>query len=131
MWDYGISLTPHAETRMNQRAISRAEIAFVLAYGSRYHSGGVLHRFLRRCDIPPQERRQWEYLAGMVVVLDSLGETVITTYKNRKPGALRAIRSKDKRDFSRKANPTYLYDVYPELCQPMSNDAPPDMGWAN
>lgn len=115
MWGNNFSLTPHAIERMNQRAISMAEIAFVLEYGFVCHSGGVLHRFLRRCDIPDRERRQWEYLSGMVIVLDNIGETVITAYKNRKPGALRAIRSKHKRDYSRKSNQSYFYDVYLEV----------------
>ena len=129
MWENNFSLTPHAIERMNQRAISMAEIAFVLEYGSAWHSGGVLHRFLRRCDIPNRERRQWEYLAGMAIVLDKLGETIITIYKNRKPGALRAIRSKHKRDYSRKSNRSYFYDVYLEAigvadsCSSLTNKA--------
>jgi hypothetical protein len=88
--------TMHAQVRQSQRNVSPADVAFILAYGRRIRSGGALHVFLGRKDIPGDEVREVGHLEGTVLVMDdSHPEPVlITVYRNRR--ALKSIRCKQK-----------------------------------
>src|ERR1051325_1109261 len=88
--------TYHAQMRQAQRNLSADDVTFILIHGRCIRSGGVLHIFLGRKDIPSDEARDVEHLEGTVLVMDdSYHEPVlITVYRNRR--ALKSIRSKEK-----------------------------------
>jgi hypothetical protein len=90
--------TTHATTRQAQRNLSRDDVAFIVAYGRRVRSGGALHIFLGRRDLPHSRDliRRYEHLEGTVLVVDdaSFAPVLITAYRNRR--ALKAIRCKAK-----------------------------------
>ncbi len=76
----------HAITRMAQRRLSVPEVEYVVDHGRRYYSGGILHCFLGRRDIPRNDCRNDRFakLEGATVLLDPVSaETVITVYRNR------------------------------------------------
>lgn len=86
----------HAILRQAQRNLSSSDITFILENGRRIRSGGVLHVFLGRKDIPFDESRKVERLEGTVLVMDDTHPepVLITVYRNRR--ALKSIRSKQK-----------------------------------
>jgi|HigsolmetaAR201D_1030396.scaffolds.fasta_scaffold42774_2 hypothetical protein len=86
----------HAILRQAQRNLSSSDITFILENGRRIRSGGVLHVFLGRKDIPYNESRNLERLEGTVLVMDDsyTDPVLITVYRNRR--ALKSIRSKQK-----------------------------------
>lgn len=88
--------TYHAQVRQAQRNVSAADVDFILEYGRRIYSGGVLHVFLGRKDIPGDVVRAVGHLEGTVLVMDDTYDepVLITVYRNRK--ALKTIRSKQK-----------------------------------
>ncbi len=88
--------TYHAQVRQAQRNVSAADVDFILEYGRRIYSGGVLHIFLGRKDIPGDVVRNVGHLEGTVLVMDDTYDepVLITVYRNRK--ALKTIRSKQK-----------------------------------
>ena len=88
--------TVHAQLRQSQRNVSGEDVDFVMTYGRRIRSGGALHIFLGRKDIPRDEARIVSHLEGTVLVMDdSTAEPVlITVYRNRR--ALKSIRCKRK-----------------------------------
>jgi hypothetical protein len=91
--------TRHGTLRMAQRHLSPDEVQYVISHGVKYWSAGVLHRYLRKKDIPESDRRYSKYsrLEGTAVLLDShSGEVIITVYRNRGKDALKAIRRKSK-----------------------------------
>ena len=91
--------TAHAVLRMAQRHVSSDEVQYVMLHGTKYHSAGVLHCYLRRKDIPECDLRfsQFSRLEGTTILLDpDSGKTVITVYRNRSKNALKAIRRKAK-----------------------------------
>jgi len=76
------------------------EVEYVVDHGRRYHSGGVLHCFLGRRDIPSGDCRNDKFarLEGATVLLDPITtETVITVYRNR--SAPKKISRKAKYNF--------------------------------
>lgn len=94
-------LTHHAEMRMSQRGISDSDVEYVLSHGTRIWSGGVLHVYLRRKDIPPDDFPVWNRREGIQVRLDSSGAVIVTVFRNRGKRALVAIRKKSKRSRKR------------------------------
>ncbi len=90
--------TYHALSRRAQRNLSDADIDFVLNYGRRVRSAGVLHIFLGRRDFPRQRDlvRRFGHLEGTTLVVnDQEGQPVlVTAYRNRR--ALKQIRAKTK-----------------------------------
>jgi hypothetical protein len=95
-------MTAHAGQRLGQRGISEEELQLVLTYGTKVHNAGALFVFMRRRDIPRTlSPHSQDHLEGLTIVLDPLGEEVITAYRNRR--ALREIKRKSKRFFPRQA----------------------------
>jgi hypothetical protein len=93
-------MTAHAQQRAGQRRIPEENLHLVLKYGTRVHKAGALFVFMRKRDIPPVlSIRSQDRLEGLTVVMDPLGEEVITAYRNRK--ALRDIKRKSKRYYGR------------------------------
>ena len=84
--------------RMSQRGISTADVEYVLVHGTRIRSGGVLHVYLRRKDIPAPEQARWSQREGLQVRMDKEGVVVITVFQNRSKNALGDIRRKAKWD---------------------------------
>ena len=88
---------------MAQRNLSERDVEYVLKHGCRHYTGGVEFRFLRKRDIPAQDRSSFARLEGTAVVVGSQSEAdVITVWRNRKHG-LRRIRHKAKEHFWRKS----------------------------
>lgn len=84
---------------MAQRNLSERDVEYVLTYGCREFRGGVEFRYLRKRDIPSQDRTEFARLEGTAIVVGTVGETdVITVWRNRKHG-LRHIRRKCKEHF--------------------------------
>jgi hypothetical protein len=96
--DYAmLHFTGHSRKRMSQRGLSLNDVEYVVRNGTRYRKAGVIHCFLRRKDIPADDRRDdsLRRLEGTTVLLDARhGQEVITTYRNR--NALSKIRAKPK-----------------------------------
>jgi hypothetical protein len=87
----------HAFKRMAQRGIHREDIEYVYEHGHRVYSGGVLHLFLRKKDIPKVDRGKSNArkLEGTTVLLSSdENAEVITAYRNKQ--ALPQLRRKQK-----------------------------------
>jgi len=96
--------TEHAILRMAQRHLSSDDVEYVMLYGYKYRSAGILHCYLRSKDIPERDRRfsQYSRLEGTVVLLDSYhGVEVVTVYRNRSKDTLKAIRRKAKYNLRR------------------------------
>ncbi|MBX3053589.1 MAG: DUF4258 domain-containing protein [Caldilineaceae bacterium] len=94
MWQETVELSNHAVTRMAQRNLSTEDVEYVLQFGCRVRSGGVLHCFLRYNDIPKTDRKRVRRLEGTTVLLDRCGQNIITVYRNRR--GLKGIRQKVK-----------------------------------
>jgi hypothetical protein len=88
--------TSHALMRQAQRNLSADDVTFILIHGRCIRSGGALHVFLGRKDIPHDAARMVSHLEGTVLVMDDsyIEPVLITVYRNRK--ALKVIRSKTK-----------------------------------
>src|SRR5258705_1946590 len=103
----------HAVVRQAQRNLSQQDIDFVIAYGQQLYSGGALHVFLRRRDIPNDKSiyRQFARLEGTTLVIAQENERLllITAYRNRH--GLKAIRIKAKYD-NRAHSKTALHYAY-------------------
>jgi hypothetical protein len=88
MADY-LLLSNHSRRRMAQRDISQHDIDYVIAHGEwrikKPWRGGnertevVLSRRL----LPHEELDEYGHLAGIVLVLDTHGKWLITTYRQR------------------------------------------------
>lgn len=82
---------------MAQRGIRTEDIEYVYEHGHRVYSGGVLHLFLRKKDIPQPDRRKSNArkLEGTTILLSSEEKAeVITVYRNKQ--ALPQLRRKLK-----------------------------------
>lgn len=95
-----IAISNHARLRQAQRNLKDDEVAFIMRHGRRIRSGGVLHIFLGRRDIPTDRAtfQKYHHLEGATLVINDAGKTpvLITVYRNRR--ALRDIRRKQKYD---------------------------------
>lgn len=93
-----IAVTRHAHARQAQRSLTDDEVAFIFDYGRYVRSGGALHVFLGRRDIPAERTicRQYQHLEGAILVVNDRGDTpvLITVYRNRR--GLKDIRRKAK-----------------------------------
>jgi phosphatidate phosphatase APP1 len=89
----------HAQVRQAQRNLSFEDIAFIYAHGRRIYTGGALHIFLGRRDMPAGRSlyRRYERLEGTVLVVgfEHAQPVLVTAYRNRQ--ALKTIRRKLKR----------------------------------
>ena len=91
------TFTDHSRRRAAQRNLSVVEIEYVLTYGQYFRRAGAEFYYLRRRDI-----REWELssdfsrLAGTAIILAKDGQTLITTWRNRRSG-LKNIRRKRER----------------------------------
>ena len=90
-----IARTLHSQTRMAQRGISPADIAFVRDYGRLTHKTGVQFYFLGRRDIPDAMRRAFGHLEGTTLIVAADGRVMVTCYRDRT--AIAEIKRKDKR----------------------------------
>ena len=88
--------TQHSEQRQAERGIADAQLDYVMEHGTRLWRAGALHVFLRKRDIPSQDRRMYGKLEGIVVLLDPKGGTIITTYRGSRRTGLKSIRCKPK-----------------------------------
>ena len=82
---------------MAQRGIRREDVEYVYEHGHRVYSGGVLHLFLRKKDIPEIDRRKSNVRKreGTTILLSSEKKPeVITAYRNKQ--ALPQLRRKQK-----------------------------------
>lgn len=97
-----IAISNHARLRQAQRNLKDDEVAFIMRHGRRIRSGGVLHIFLGRRNIPADREtfQKYHHLEGATLVISDASETpvLITVYRNRR--ALRDIRRKQKYDRS-------------------------------
>ena len=95
-----LRLSAHAAIRQAQRNLSPQDIDFVIEYGQQFNSGGALHIFLRRRDIPNDTPiyQQFAHLEGTILVIarENKRLVLITAYRNRH--GLKAIRAKAKYD---------------------------------
>jgi hypothetical protein len=88
------TFTDHSRRRSAQRNLSVVDIEYVLTYGQYFCRAGAEFYYLRRRDI-----REWELdrdlsrLAGTAIILGKDGQTLITTWRNRRSG-LKNIRRK-------------------------------------
>jgi hypothetical protein len=102
-----IRSSAHARVRQAQRNLSAQDIDFVATHGWPVHSGGALHVFLRRRDIPSDKSiyRRFARLEGTTLVIRQEGEVavLITAYRNR--NGLKAIRTKAKHNNSFRFRP--------------------------
>lgn len=89
-----INFTQHAQLRTAQWNLRPEEIEYVIAHGQHYHQAGVLIYYLRRRDIPSQDRQinRWMRLDGTAVVLSKDGQRVITVWRNQRNGLPRIKR---------------------------------------
>lgn len=90
-----LKLSNHANKRAAQRCLWLEDLNYVEEYGQEIHKAGVVFYFLRACDLPHTDRTMpgLNRLAGTAVVVGKDGETVITTWRNRRNG-LRRIKRK-------------------------------------
>ncbi len=89
-------LTHHANSRMQQRGISRADLDWAIGIGTVYQKQGMDMVVIRDKDIPswvPAETRK--HIKGLVVYISD--GVVVTTFKAGKR-AHRNLRKKDKVD---------------------------------
>ena len=88
-------MNTHARKRAAQRNISVDEIAYIKAFGHRYHRAGAIFYYLRHKDIPKYDRKNDELmrLAGTALVLTKDGREVLTVWHNPQTG-LKYIRKK-------------------------------------
>lgn len=92
-----VRFSEHATTRMAQRRLTTDDVLYVIQHGQVIYNGGACHVFLRRRDIPVEDRRiaNRARLEGTTVLLDSQTvQTVVTVYRNR--AALKDISRKVK-----------------------------------
>jgi hypothetical protein len=91
------SFTEHSRMRSAQRNLSVGEIECVLIYGQPFHRAGAEFYYLRRRDIIEGELASDLYrLDGTAILLAKDGQTIITTWRNRRSG-LKHIRRKRER----------------------------------
>lgn len=83
---------------MAQRGLSEDDVDYVMKHGQRVRNAGACAYFLGKRDIPKEDLRKDKYsrLEGTMVLVDSLGEQIITAYRNKK--ALREFRRRTKYD---------------------------------
>lgn len=93
--------TRHVQTRMAQRGISAADLAFVREHGRVEYRTGVQFVFLGKKDIPAPLRRTAGHLEGTVLIVAADGRVVVTCYRDR--GAIAEIKRKAKRAARRAA----------------------------
>lgn len=87
--------TQHSQTRMAQRGITEADLAFVREHGRLTYKTGVRFYFLGRRDIPVALQRTYGHLEGTTVIVAADGRVMVTCYRDR--GAIAEIKRKDKR----------------------------------
>lgn len=75
-----IHLTTHIVGRMSQRSIPCEHIAYALLHGKRKVSGDCAMIFLRKRDILPEDKRDMQDAAGLVVIFDESTEALVTAY---------------------------------------------------
>lgn len=77
------TLTQHARTRMQQRGIRKADVAWVLRYGRRIHAKGADFYVVGHKDVARWASLglQLSHLAGIQVLTSEAG-TVITAYRS-------------------------------------------------
>jgi hypothetical protein len=92
-----LNFSQHAQERAAEWNLRPEEIEYTIAHGQRFHQAGVLIYYLRRCDIPGQDRQnnRWMRLAGSAVILSKDGQRVITVWRNQRNG-LQRIKRKPK-----------------------------------
>jgi hypothetical protein len=89
-----LSFTDHSRRRAAQRNLSIVDIENVLTYGQYFRRAGAEFYYLRRRDILEWElANELSRLAGTAIILAKDGQTLITTWRNRRSG-LKNIRRK-------------------------------------
>ena len=78
-------MTPHAELRAQQRAISREAISFTIQHGKRSRHRGAIFYYLGKRFTPKEFQkdarvRRWE---GTTIIVSNDESTIITVYRNR------------------------------------------------
>jgi hypothetical protein len=89
--------TKHAMRRSAQRNVPEEAMEYIIRYGERFQKAGATIYYLRSRDIPEWDRAvdRWAKLAGTALVLTQEGDTILTTWRNRKNGLKRIKRKPD------------------------------------
>jgi hypothetical protein len=92
-----LSFTDHARRRAAQRSLSVVDIDYVLTYGQYFRRAGAEFYYLRRRDILEWElASELSRLAGTAIILSKDGQTLITTWRNRRTGLKNIRRKRDR-----------------------------------
>lgn len=92
-WVERFALSEHAQYRASQRGLQLADVYFVLRHGKQYRAANAVIYYLRRIDIPADQRKSQERLEGTAIITASKQANVITVWRNRQKG-MRNIRRK-------------------------------------
>lgn len=82
----------HAQIRMTQWNLTKADVLYVIQNGQKFHRHGILFFFLGKKDFPKNDARELARLEGTTVLLNPGSRIVITAYRNRQ--ALHKIKGK-------------------------------------
>lgn len=100
-----IEHTLHSAIRSAQRGLTDEEIEYVYQFASRYHHCGALVYYLRWDDLPLEDQRSAfaTQLVGTALVVALDGQTLLTTWRNRRRGMkiIRRFARRSHRDKNR------------------------------
>lgn len=85
----------HAIVRAEQRGVNNKDIDYVLEYAKPQQQGKAIIYYLRHRDIPANDQRTQERLAGTALIVSASEPLIITVWRNRKSGSHK-IRRKRK-----------------------------------
>lgn len=85
-------MTRHAEVRMQQRGIQRADVEWVVQYGRRIRAKGLTFYVVGRKEVERQAQlgRNISELSGLQVLVQEDDGVVVTTYRSEDFHAIRA-----------------------------------------
>jgi hypothetical protein len=89
----------HARTRMDQRAVRKALIAYAMLHGKIYDRAGARWYVVRWKDMPAADRKDSSLARAAGLVVCEIDGVVETVYKRERPGIY--IRKKPKNDCRR------------------------------
>ncbi len=98
-----MNITYHAAQRMQQRAVKYSTIEYVLHYGKAYRNNSAIAYYLRKCDLPANDRNNPELakLVGTTVIVSAIDNAIITVWKDPKNGLASISRKPKYNNYSR------------------------------